>query len=587
MNIQSMMIRQIVAIGALLAAKAGVFAQSLNPVTIDTTFGQVTGISSDDGVDSFLGIKFANVGERFSRSSLIETQSEPVNATSYGPYCYQAFFEGMGDLPPLPQDEDCLYLNIWRPSNATSDSSLSTMVWIHGGGFIFGSGAEELYNGANLAREDVVVVTLNYRLGLFGSLVTDNDGTGGLNGIDDQINGLKWVKNHIASFGGNPDDVTIFGESAGSISVCIISISPLAKGLFHRAIQQSGECVYSPAVVPRDAAFGVQQTEFMLNLTGAASVADLTSATSFPAIEIAPLSGMANLWWLTVDGLVLTNHPSQLYADSNNINPTDMIIGSTSYDDPFVLLLPPEVYVPLSFTMNDGIEGFFGPEAGGAIIEAYSPDKYNDNQVAAYSQYSGDFYIRCATRAFANMVSGKLSGKAFLYNYAYLSSFDPVILNGLYESEGIDDITWATHAAEVPMVFNNLEGDLFGFSLPDPTEDDLAVSAELLSRWVNFAKTGDPNSDEYSGWEAVSQEAVPPGRATSVPTFVLQLGGSEMSTVEEKVEQCSTFPFVVEASSAAPTPTMSTPEPTMSSSAHVKVKVTTTLLMACMFLWMV
>lgn len=587
-------------LAVLLASVVG--AQPSNPVTIDTSFGQVTGFTSPDGVDSFLGIQYANVGERFSRSSLIETQeSQAVNATSYGPYCYQADVEGFTNYASREQDEECLYLNIWRPSNATSNSSLSTMVWIHGGGFWFGSGAEDIYKGTNLAQQhDVVVITLNYRLGLFGFLVTGENGQGGLNGIDDQINGLKWVKNHIASFGGNPDDVTIFGESAGSVSVCFLAVSPLAKGLFHHSIQQSGECVYGPTVVAKDATVGAQQTEMILNSTGASSVADLANATRFPAADIAPYSIETLMWWPTVDGLVLPDHPSQMYADSSNINPTDMIIGSTSYDSVTALFFPPEVNIAMASTMNDEIESTFGTELGAAIIEAYSPENYNGNAVAAYSQYTGDFWFRCASRAFVNLVSDKLSGKAFLYNYAYLSTFDPVVLNGLYQMAGINDTTWATHTADLFMVFGTMEEFPAWVGLNEtltPSTDDLAMSAEMMNRWVNFAKLGDPNSVDYDGWDPVSQETetVPPGKATSVPSFLLQKGGGQMSTVEEKIEQCSAFPFVVsppepsspapEPSSPAPEPTTSTPE--QSSSADGSIEVATILLVASEFLVMV
>lgn len=138
--------------------------------------------------------------------------------------------------------EECPYLNVWRPEGNQTD--LATMVWIHGGGFAIGSGADQIHSGANLARDqNVLLVSLNYRLGLLGFLPQDELGTGGMNGIHDQIIALEFVKKYISFFGGNVDNITVFGESAGAESICMLIVAPAARGLFRRAILQSGECV--------------------------------------------------------------------------------------------------------------------------------------------------------------------------------------------------------------------------------------------------------------------------------------------------------------------------------------------------------
>ena len=317
------------------AALVSVFAASKAvAVTVDTPLGPYEGLSSS-GADAFLGIQYATVGPRFSRSILNEETHQGVDATTYGPYCLQALPAGseevLGVYAAQEQDEECLYLNIWRPSVATSFSMLPTMVYIHGGGFNFGSAAEPTYSGANLAAEHgIVVVNLNYRLGLFGFLVSGENGYGGLNGIHDQINALTWVSKHIESFGGNPNDVTVFGESAGGFSVCMLCVSPLARGLFHRSISQSGDCALGIAQ-PNDAQGGAQITAMILKMTNSSSVAELSNATLFPAQELAPFSTADRIGWPTVDGWVLPNKPSHLYGNTKNIVPTDMILGSNSY----------------------------------------------------------------------------------------------------------------------------------------------------------------------------------------------------------------------------------------------------------------
>jgi len=524
-------------------------ATAVAAVTVDTSFGQVAGTTSN-GVDSFLGIQYAAAGKRFARSTLIESQQPLINATSYGPYCYQSIPPGSDQAFSVytsqPQDEECLHLNIWRPENTTSSSLLTTMVFIHGGGFQLGSGAEPLYTGANLAREHgVVVVTLNYRLGLFGFLVTGENGEGGLNGIHDQINALQWVQNHIESFGGNPNQVTIFGESAGSVSVCMLCVSPLARDLFQRAILQSGECALG-ILAPNDVQVGAANTALVLNLTSASSVTDLANATRFPAADIAPYSATLSTGWPTVDGWVLPEHPSQLYSNSDKIVPTDMIIGSNSYDSPLVVVISPETYIAMANnSMQGGIIETFGPEYGAAVLEAYSPEKYNGNPIAAYAQYDGDFFFRCASRQFAAIVSDNLVGRVFLYNYAHLSTADPILWNGFQELANINNETWASHGADLPMVFGTFDEFTEGWYMDsvEPSTDDVVLSTEIMARWTSFAKSGDPNTANYVGWNPVSQGENTPGEATTVPTFLLQKGGGEMGDVEEKVKQCSIFAF--------------------------------------------
>ena len=210
-----------------------------------TTAGQIEG-TEENGLCVFRGIPFAAppIGDlRFKAPRPVEPWNGGREARTFGPISLQAPNEMLDALlppadPPQPQSKDCLYLNVWTPG--LDDASRPVMVWIHGGAFTIGSGSEEYYNGANLAsRGDVVIVTINYRLGALGFLNLPALGETNF-GMRDQVAALKWVQANIANFGGDPNNVTIFGESAGGMSVASLMASPEAAGLFQKAIPQSG-----------------------------------------------------------------------------------------------------------------------------------------------------------------------------------------------------------------------------------------------------------------------------------------------------------------------------------------------------------
>nr|WNK22293.1 carboxylesterase [Athetis lepigone]WNK22303.1 carboxylesterase 10 [Athetis lepigone] len=204
---------------------------------------------------SFKGIPYAQppLGElRFKPPQPIKPWQGLRKAKEFGPVCYQfnTINPGLGNM-----SEDCLYLNVYTP-NIKPDKPLPVMVWIHGGGFIWGSGNDDLYGPEYLIRHDVILVTLNYRLEVLGFLCLDTEDVPGNAGMKDQVAALRWIKKNIANFGGNPDNITIFGESAGAASVSYHLISPMSKGLFNRAIPQSGAatCFWAQAFEPREKA---------------------------------------------------------------------------------------------------------------------------------------------------------------------------------------------------------------------------------------------------------------------------------------------------------------------------------------------
>src|SRR2546430_3183207 len=218
--------------------------QDLSMTTVETTTGAVQG-RVKDGILDFRGIPYAAppVGDlRFRPPQPVQPWSGVLDATHFGPMApqNQGAMERMFGAPPRPMDEDCLTLNVWTP--ACDDGKRPVMVWIHGGDFLYGTGATPWYDGRSFARDDVVLVTINYRLGAFGFLHVDGQGN---NGILDQVSALEWVRDNIAAFGGDPGNVTAFGESAGAMSVGTLLGLPAAKGLFVKAIPESG-AAHSP-----------------------------------------------------------------------------------------------------------------------------------------------------------------------------------------------------------------------------------------------------------------------------------------------------------------------------------------------------
>src|ERR1700733_5591640 len=232
-------------LGASLASGSALMAQTLKPV--QTQSGLVQG-ATEDGIAVYKGIPFAAppLGDlRWRAPQQPAAWTGVRGATKFAPACTQVpVVNPTFGMDAITTNEDCLYLNVWTPAKSPNDR-LAVMVWIYGGGFTLGSTSMATYNGANLAKKGVLFVSVAYRLGAFGfmahpQLTAEQGGHSGNYGLLDQIAGLQWVKRNIAAFGGDPSRVTIFGESAGGISVSMLSASPLAKGLFHGAISESG-----------------------------------------------------------------------------------------------------------------------------------------------------------------------------------------------------------------------------------------------------------------------------------------------------------------------------------------------------------
>jgi para-nitrobenzyl esterase len=451
---------------------------------IDTESGQVEGIQ-EDGYMSFKGIPFAAppVGElRWKDPQPVERWEGVLKADTFACGCSQA-------QNLRPQGEDCLYLNIWTPADFAS-KKLPVMVWIHGGGFSAGAPLESTYYGEKLTRKGVIYVSVAYRLGQLGFLAHPElsaespNKVSGNYGILDQIAALKWIQRNIEAFGGDPDKVTIFGESAGAISVSILCASPLAKDLFTGAISESGgnfgpveQDSRQDGIVSLKGAENIG-IEFMKQM-GATSIEELRKMDPRDFFENRA-AGRGG-FWPNADGYVIPDDQYKLY-EAGKYNDVNVIIGTNS-DEGGMFSRPsyPEDY-------KHRTEQRFGDFAE-KIFKAYP----GDTEEQTYTS-SADIFRETAfawpSWAWARLQSRTGNSKVFMYYFDQKQPENPrmpIKLRG------------APHAAEIKYVLENIDPNRYG-------EEDLKLSDIMGTYWTNFAKYGDPNGDNLPVWTEFSEE---------------------------------------------------------------------------------
>jgi para-nitrobenzyl esterase len=405
---------------------------------------------------------------------------------------------------PLPRSEDCLYLNIWRPNK---EGTFPVMVWIHGGSLTSGSGSYGIYRAGRLAFEgDVVVVTINYRLGPFGFLAhpglsaEDPEGSSGNYGLLDQIEALKWVKHNIAAFGGDPQKVTIFGESAGGWSVCNILASPKAEGLFHRAVVQSGGC---DTVKSLDEGFK-DGRKFALNLgcSGPDAVSCLRgkSAQEIEAGKglkkeedeegLLNINDLGFTWVPHVDGKVLKQVPIDALA-SGEYNRVPLMVGSNRDEAKLFTVVMPGIRLAPKPLVKKALEKMRGPEFRESIERLYPYSLYN-RPADAVIDALGDAVLGCKCYQAAE--------KASPYQDVYYYRFD-------FDKHLAPDMAGACHALEIPFIFNTLDQPPVNLFITNfQIKKAETLSKAMTAYWTNFAYTGDPNGPGLTSWPAYSTD---------------------------------------------------------------------------------
>jgi len=468
---------------------------------VKTRSGVVAGAVAQ-GVLSFKGIPYAQppVGAlRWREPRPVKPWRGVRQATEYGHDCMQLRFAADDAPIRTTPAEDCLVLNVWRPAAATP-GHLPVMVWIYGGGFTIGGTSPAAYDGANFARDGVILVSMNYRLGRFGffahpALTAESPhGLLGNYGYMDQIAALKWVQQNIAAFGGDPKRVTVFGESAGGGSVHVLMTSPLARGLFAAAIVESGGgrgSLMGPRQVHKDLN-GIPSGESIgVNFANSQGIGDtgapgLEKLRALPAdavqagvgFGVPPQSGPPTTAGPMLDGKIVTADPSVIYRAGAQAKVPFMIGANTADIGGFgAAKSMAELFRP------------FGPDAARAQA-AYDPDNRND--VAATAARIGRDAVMIEPARFIVTTLAAQGLKAWEFRFGY-------VVDSMRE-------TWKTgtpHAKEIPFVFDTLAAR-YGSAV---TAHDAAVAKTAHAYWVNFGKTGDPNGTGLAHWPAYSAAA--------------------------------------------------------------------------------
>jgi para-nitrobenzyl esterase len=434
-------------------------------------------------VQEFLGIRYAEppTGERRFAKPVPVDGAEPLG--HFGTIAPQPTSgRGMaGQLAPEPQDEDCLFLNVWTPGR-DPEARRPVMVWIHGGAFVTGSGSGVLYRGGQLAdRGDVVVVTINYRLGALGFL-------GGNWGLFDQIAALEWVQDNIAAFGGDPDNVTIFGESAGAFSVGALLGAPAAQPFFHRAIAQSG----GPAAQPADVA--AEHVSTFVEHAGVASFDDLrelpVEAIMATQLAMTPAYVGAGLPFApSVDGDLFPEPP--LDAIAAGLAAGKEILVGTNVDEMTYFAVgnrkltgADEAYALRALARGLGSEDA-AAEAYDAYAAARADRGWGTSPFEIWTGVESDRVFRLPVLRMAE--SHAATGSAV---FEYLFE---------WRSPAMGGVLGACHALEIAFVFGTLTTpgvELF----TGGGSDALALSAKMQDAWLAFARTGNPSTPELGEW---------------------------------------------------------------------------------------
>ena len=484
--------RLVCSLAAVAALGIGAAAQKPAAVRVDT--GEVQGVV-DEGVETFKGIPFAAppVGDlRWRPPQPASPWTGVRQAAEFGPDCMQGRF-GPPPPPGAPQppasSEDCLFVNVWRPASATPTAKLPVMVWIYGGGFMGGSGSSSFTSGTQFAKQGVVLVSFNYRVGRFGFFAfpaLSQERPAELKGnyaYMDQLAALQWVKRNIAAFGGDPGNVLIFGFSAGGVSVHSMIASPLARGLFHKAIVHSGgsrDSVLTARPMSKDGVdpnypvsgetIGTTFARSMgIETTDQAALDKLRALSAEQVLRGAPPAPGSNAPFFEttpiLDGKLITETAETAYKAGHQPK-MPILVGSNSADT---------AGNRIKATTKEQFFARYGKWSEQAKA-AYDPDGSTE-LATMVSRANNDFGQAEPARFAANAFAAKGS-PAYRYRFSYVAT-------AMREQMKAG----APHGGEIGFVFGTLT------ARPGTTlsPEDLAMSKMAQSYWVNFAKTGDPN----------------------------------------------------------------------------------------------
>ncbi|MDO3650434.1 carboxylesterase/lipase family protein [Nocardia mangyaensis] len=460
-------------------------------LTTTVTGGAVQGMRSA-GIIQYLGVPFAasTAGpHRFAPPQPAPPWAGIRPATAHGPQCPQS--SPLPHVPALqPSSEDCLTIDVYVPEHA-SGTALPVMVWLYGGGFVLGSNAQ--YDSpARLVRDGQVIVAIpNYRVGPFGflalpELAADDSGITGTYGTLDQQAALRWIQDNAAAFGGDPGNVTLFGESAGGMSVCTQLASPTARGLFTKAIIQSGACARSPLVPPTVDRAYQRSADYASSLGCGDSATRLRCLREMPVDRLLSspttmLNTMDATWTPVRDGVVVTSTPEDALA-TGVAREIPLIVGSNADEGATFLALLDYARgaVPTAAEYVDWVRNSFGDHSD-RVLARYPMADF-DTPAAAKQQVITDGFFACPA-LFTTEAARRGGGQVWQYRFNDAPLGQNPLLPGAF------------HAAEIPYVFSAL----MGVPIPLPPDAD-RLSQHIQQSWAHFAHTGSPETPALAPW---------------------------------------------------------------------------------------
>lgn len=470
-------------LAAAVLGMAGAAAAQSVQLRVRTAQGVVEGKRMAGGkVRAFLGIPYAEppVGElRWKAPVAVRPWKGVRERLSFGHHCAQGHVFADMIFPDAGESEDCLVLNVYTPARATAASRLPVMFWIHGGGYVGGSGSEPRHAGDALPQQGVVLVTINYRLGVFGfltseSLRKENGGAAGNYGLMDMVAALGWVKSNIRGFGGDAGNVTIFGESAGSFAVSTLMAAPSARGLFQKAIGESGAAfgrLLDAGILEKSAVAGQRWTESL----GAKNLNELRAIPTEKLLEAAGRKD-APRFAPVVDGRFLTEPVPASYAAGRQAHVP--LLAGWNRDENAALAREMTAAKWRKFA-----EEHFGARAG-EFLRAY-PGGNDEEAVRSATAYGSQQFIALGTWQW--MEAHSKTGAAPVYRYHFELAAPP---------SKFHPGSFAFHSDDIEYVFGSLD------TRPGATwrAEDRVLSAQMMRYWANFARTGDPNGKGLAKW---------------------------------------------------------------------------------------
>jgi para-nitrobenzyl esterase len=463
----------------LIILFSSLFSFAQQPVPIKVDGGLVQG-AFEDGITIYKGIPFAappvgNLRWQAPQPVIKWDGVKQTNKFAPGPV--------QGGNPPSGKSEDCLYLNVWTPAKSQKDK-IPVLVWIYGGGFNAGATSETTYSGEKLAKKGVILVSIAYRVGQLGFLAhpelsaESSNHVSGNYGLLDMIAGLKWIQKNISAFGGDPEKITIFGESAGGIAVSMLCASPLAKGLFHGAISQSGGS-FGP---PRQTTFPGENLKKLRDAESAGEAyiknAGYSSIAELRKLDADKLPAVRGLAWPIIDGWVIPDDQYKLY-EAKKYNDVPILVGYNSDEGAsFSPPKTPEDYIT-------GVKNRYG-QFTDELIKAYPVEKGNVPKTAR--DLARDAAFGWHTWSWARLQANTGKSKVFYYYFDQHPDYPQGSPHFGYGSP---------HGQEVAYVFGQLNS-----SNPQLTKSDFEVSDAMGTYWTNFAKYGHPNGNGVPVWPA-------------------------------------------------------------------------------------